>query len=193
MIIDVRCSRRLLSRTVRIRQGDKDPEGHLGSRPGAGNRHHRPKSLHVGQRAGPQQNIRPRRHPRAAGTELTLLGAISHPIGSVRACTNSAGRMWNQHRRAARSGDAELLGKWSSGSGSRGTRVPRAGSAGPVRGLLPAPQKPHNSATRCPDPHRNPTDETAHSGTLVMYVKDTENSQPAASMRVSWAVGAFSR
>ena len=36
------------------------------------------------------------------------------------------------------------------------------------------------------DPHRNPTDETAHSGTLVMRVKDTENSRSAASMRVSW-------
>ena len=43
------------------------------------------------------------------------------------------------------------------------------------------------------DPHRNPTDETAHSGTLVMRVKGTENSRSAASMRVSWAVGAFSR
>jgi hypothetical protein len=42
------------------------------------------------------------------------------------------------------------------------------------------------------DPHRNPTDETAHSGTLVMRVKGTENSRSAASMRVSWAVGAFS-
>src|SRR5580704_3398040 len=41
------------------------------------------------------------------------------------------------------------------------------------------------------DPHRNPTDETAHSGILVMRVKGTENSQSAASMRVSWAVGAF--
>jgi len=27
------------------------------------------------------------------------------------------------------------------------------------------------------DPHRNPTDGTAHSGTLVMHVKDTENSR----------------
>ena len=39
--------------------------------------------------------------------------------------------------------------------------------------------------------HRNPTDETAHSGTLVMRIKGTENSRSAASMRVSWAVGAF--
>jgi hypothetical protein len=43
------------------------------------------------------------------------------------------------------------------------------------------------------DPHRNPTDEAAHSGTLVVRVKGTENSRSAASMRVSWAVGAFSR
>jgi hypothetical protein len=41
------------------------------------------------------------------------------------------------------------------------------------------------------DPHTNPTDETAHSGTLVMRVKGTESSRPAALMRVSWAVGAF--
>jgi hypothetical protein len=34
-------------------------------------------------------------------------------------------------------------------------------------------------------------DETAHSGTLVMRVKDTENSRSTAMMRVSWAVGAF--
>ena len=44
-----------------------------------------------------------------------------------------------------------------------------------------------------PDPHRNPTDGTAHSGTLVMRVKSTENSRSSASMRVSWAFGAFSR
>jgi hypothetical protein len=42
-------------------------------------------------------------------------------------------------------------------------------------------------------PHRNPTDETAHSGTLVMRVKSTENSRRSAWMRVSWAVGDFSR
>jgi hypothetical protein len=36
-------------------------------------------------------------------------------------------------------------------------------------------------------------DETAHSGTLVMRVKGTENSQLAALMRVSRAVGAISR
>ena len=42
------------------------------------------------------------------------------------------------------------------------------------------------------DPDRNPTDETAHSGTLVMRVKCTENSRSPAWMRVNWAVGAFS-
>src|SRR6185437_12149173 len=41
------------------------------------------------------------------------------------------------------------------------------------------------------DPHRNPTDETAHSGTLVIRVKGTENSRSAAYMRVSWATEAF--
>jgi len=43
------------------------------------------------------------------------------------------------------------------------------------------------------DPHRNPTDETAHSGTLVMRVKGTEKSRSPAPIRVRWAVGAFSR
>ena len=73
------------------------------------------------------------------------------------------------------------------------------------RGLVPVPGRPAQSGalaspTETPqlsdttaDPHRNPTDETAHSGTLVMRVKDTENSRSAASMRVSWAVGGFSR
>jgi hypothetical protein len=63
----------------------------------------------------------------------------------------------------------------------------------PSQGLRRASQKPHNSATRRPIPPRNPTDETAHSGTLVMRGKETENSRSAASMRVSWAVGGFSR
>src|SRR6266568_4962729 len=55
-------------------------------------------------------------------------------------------------------GDAGLLGKWSSGSGSRGT----AGSAGPVRGFYKPTEIPQLRDT-VPDPHRNPTDETAHS------------------------------
>ena len=71
----------------------------------------------------------------------------------------------------------------------------------PVPGDKPSQAKgTHASPTETPqvrdtvaDPHRNPTDETAHSGTLVMRVKGTENSRLAAPMRVSWAVGAFSR
>jgi hypothetical protein len=34
-----------------------------------------------------------------------------------------------------------------------------------------------------PDPHGNPTDETAHSGILVIRVKGTENSRLASSLR----------
>ena len=44
------------------------------------------------------------------------------------------------------------------------------------QGFLRAPQKPHKSATRRPIP-QDPTDGTAHSGTLVMRVKGTENSR----------------
>ena len=59
--------------------------------------------------------------------------------------------------------------------------------------LLATPTETPQLSDTAADPHRNPTDETAHSGTLVMRVKDTENSRSAASMRVSWAVGGFSR
>ena len=68
----------------------------------------------------------------------------------------------------------------------------RCRSAGQVRGCW-SPTEPPQLRDTVVDPHRNPTDETAHSGTLVMRVKGTENSRSAASMRVSWAVGAFSR
>ena len=65
----------------------------------------------------------------------------------------------------------------------------RAGSAGPARGSA-SPTETRNSATRWRSP-QDPTDETAHSGTLVTPVKGTENSRSAASVRVSWAVGVF--
>ena len=61
------------------------------------------------------------------------------------------------------------------------------------QGALASPTETPQVRDTAADPHRNPTDETAHSGTLVMRVKGTENSRSAASMRVSWAVGAFSR
>jgi hypothetical protein len=68
-----------------------------------------------------------------------------------------------------------------------------------LRGSQPGQPKASASSTATPqrrdtvpDPHRNPTDETAHSGTVVMRVKGTENSRSAAPMRVNWVVGAFS-
>ena len=70
-----------------------------------------------------------------------------------------------------------------------GTRAGRPAQSGASASPTETPQLSDTAA----DPHRNPTDETAHSGTLVMRVKDTENSRSAASMRVSWAVGGFSR
>ena len=61
------------------------------------------------------------------------------------------------------------------------------------QGALAIPTGTPQLGDTAADPHRNPTDETAHSGTLVMRVKGTENSRSAASMRVSWAVGVFSK
>jgi hypothetical protein len=63
----------------------------------------------------------------------------------------------------------------------------RPGQSGASASPTETPQLSDTAA----DPHKNPTDETAQSGTLVMRVKGTENSRSAASMRVSWAVGAF--
>jgi len=62
-----------------------------------------------------------------------------------------------------------------------GTRVPRPGPAEPVRGLA-SPAEPPATSRHGGRSHRNPTDETAHSGTLVMRVKATENSRSAAPM-----------
>ena len=67
------------------------------------------------------------------------------------------------------------------------------GSAGLSQGLLRSPTETPQFRDTAAGPHRNPTGETAHSGTLVMRVKSTENSRSAAPMRVSWADGAFSR
>jgi hypothetical protein len=76
-------------------------------------------------------------------------------------------------------------GKVVISSGSCGTWCSMLGLSDPTE----APQLRDMVAV----PHRNPTDETAYSGTLVMRVKGTENSRSAALMRVSGAVGAFSR
>src|SRR5580693_2927895 len=91
----------------------------------------------------------------------------------------------NQLRRTDRSGDAGL---------PPGAAVPAPciGKGGQIRASASPTEAPQARDTIA-DPHRNPTDETAHSGTLVMRVKGTENSRSAASMRVSWAVGVFSR
>jgi hypothetical protein len=68
-----------------------------------------------------------------------------------------------------------------------GTRAGRPAQSGVSGSPTKTPQLSDTAA----DPHRNPTDETAHSGTLVMRVKDTENSRSAAYTPVSWAVGGF--
>ena len=62
-----------------------------------------------------------------------------------------------------------------------------------IRGPLATPTETPQVRDTAADPHRNPTDETAHSGTLVMRVKRTKDSRSAAWMRVSWAIGVFSR
>ncbi len=76
----------------------------------------------------------------------------------------------------------------SSASGSCGTgSVGRAESEAPASPTDTPPQVRDTAA----GPHRNPTDETAHSGTLVMRVKSTENTPSAAPIRASWADGVF--
>ncbi len=52
----------------------------------------------------------------------------------------------------------------------------RVGSAGLSQRLV-GPTETPQFRDALPDPHRNPTDETAHSGTLVMRVEGTENSR----------------
>jgi hypothetical protein len=65
----------------------------------------------------------------------------------------------------------------------------RLGQSGASASPTETPQLSDTAA----DSPRNPTDETAHSGTLVVRVKGTENGRSAAPMRMSWAVGVFSR
>ena len=77
-------------------------------------------------------------------------------------------------------------------TGSRRDLGTRAGSASPVRGF----GEPHRNPTTQRHGGRSPQESHGRNGTpgtLVMYVKDTENSRSAVSMRVSWAVGGFSR
>ena len=68
-----------------------------------------------------------------------------------------------------------------------GTWVPEpVGQVG--QGPLASPTETPQRRDTAADPHRNPTDETAHSGTLVMRVKRHGKQSSAAPMRVSWAV-----
>jgi hypothetical protein len=62
-----------------------------------------------------------------------------------------------------------------------------------LQGLRRAPQKPHNSATRRPVPTGIPRTKRHTPVHLLCVLKGTENSRSAASMRVNWAVGGFSR
>ena len=72
----------------------------------------------------------------------------------ARRCSANRNRRYaqNNHRRAGRSGDAGLLARWSSGSGSRGTWGTPCRIGWASQGLPRTPQKPHNSATRRPIP-----------------------------------------
>jgi len=81
----------------------------------------------------------------------------------------------NYDRRAGRSSDTGSPGKWSSGSGSRRYLGTPCGSVGPVMGFGERHRSP-TTQRQGGRSHRNPTDETAHSGTLVMRVKGAENS-----------------
>jgi len=66
--------------------------------------------------------------------------------------------------------------KWSSASGSCATGPGRRAESWASASPTETPQACDTVAC----PHRNPTDGTAHSGTLVMRVKGTENSQSPA-------------
>jgi hypothetical protein len=57
-----------------------------------------------------------------------------------------------------------------------GYLVPCVWSAREARGFCEPHRTPQVGDTAA-DPHRNPTDDTAHSGTLVLRVKHTENSR----------------
>ena len=119
--------------------------------------------------------------------------ARCHPaLAAQLTCTRNRRSARNYLGRAGRSGNARLLGRRSSASASWGIWCPvsdRLDKSGASASPTETPQLCDTVA----DPHRNPTDETAHSGTLVMRVKGTENSRPAAWMRVSWAAEAFAR
>jgi hypothetical protein len=82
-------------------------------------------------------------------------------------------------RRARRSGDAGLLGKWSSASWSCAAWAPRYQEGRAGQGFC--------------EPHRNPMNETANSGTLVMRVKVQRTAGDRPGWRVSWLFGFFSR
>jgi hypothetical protein len=89
-------------------------------------------------------------------------------------------------------GRAGLREEWSRAAEVAVPGCPGSGRPGKPGAPVSPTETPQVGDTVA-DPQGNPTDETAHSGTLVMRVKGTENSRSAASMRVSWAVGAFSR
>jgi len=134
----------------------------------------------TGQRQGrsemmTQRACRPSSDPAGVGTAMIASGAVPPPLPAHIA-----------YRRPAESpliqDFADTLGTW--------VRLPgRPGQSGVSASPTETPQLGDTAA----DPHRNPTDETAHSGTLVMRVNGAENSRSAASMRVIWAIGAFSR
>ena len=94
--------------------------------------------------------------------------------------------------RTGHSCSAALLGKWSAVAGSCGTRGSAYREGRADQGFR-EPAEAAQARDTVADPHRNPTDQTADFGTLVMRVKGTENSQSAAYMRASWAAGASSR
>src|SRR6266849_890645 len=89
-------------------------------------------------------------------------------------------------------GNPGLSGERSPAPRGRSIWALRVGWPGKSRGSR-EPQRNPTIRDMAANPHRNPTNETAHSGALVIHVKGTENSRSAAPMRVSWAFGAFPR
>ena len=111
-----------------------------------------------------------------------------------RPASDSWKRIFGVRRGITSGGQAALVTLGYLGVGHQPPEVAIPGRAGRAESWASAsPTETPQVRDTAAGPHRNPTDETAHSGTLVMRVKGTENSRSAALMRVSWAVGTFSR
>ena len=152
-----------------------------------------PRTITVGSEPGTEQPVQAGTEGTAQDASRTAENTLTNDLREADPQEDPVGSRSDSARnylgRAGRFGYARLLG-----SGHQPPEVALPDRlAGAESGASASPTETPQLRDTAVDPHRNPTDETAHSGTLVMRVKGTENSRSAASMRVSWAVGVFSR